>query len=202
MGREKLKDEDLIEARAMICQASLKLFAASGYDAVTMRAIAAELGWSAMTTYRYFPNKQSIFEAVREAALIRLSDAVADATRDCTNPVERLRSSFVAYAAFAIDNPNEYALAFEVYEQEMAAFPLSTTDTLRSWQISYDAAQEAYAAGLMTQDPNLAVHLLWAGVHGIIELSSARRLIFGIARDELITPMIDTLLSSFTVPSV
>lgn len=47
-----------------ILMASLKLFAESGYDAVSTSMIAAELGITKGALYRHFANKQEIFDSI------------------------------------------------------------------------------------------------------------------------------------------
>lgn len=54
--------------------------AAGGLDALTMRAVAAELGASPMALYRYFPTKDALVDALLDGALGRI--AVPDPTDD------------------------------------------------------------------------------------------------------------------------
>lgn len=199
MGRIKLSDEEIAAARTEICRVALLLFARDGYEAVTMRAIAEAFGWSTMKAYRYFASKEQIFVAVRALALVHLSDEIDAGTRAIDDPVERLAASFRAYARFAIANPAEYRLAFETYEQQMAGFPINTNDTLRSWTIAYAAAQKACHLGQLDGDPNFIVHLLWSAVHGLIELDLSKRLLFGKSFDDLVDPVITTIIASFAV---
>jgi len=56
------------------------LFAEHGPEAVTMRQLAAELGCSPMTPYRYFRDKDEILAAVRASAFDRFSDALEPPT--------------------------------------------------------------------------------------------------------------------------
>ncbi|MFT4181373.1 MAG: TetR/AcrR family transcriptional regulator [Rhizobium sp.] len=54
--------------RQEILQIAGKLFLSQGYGAVTMAAVAAELGGSKGTLYGYFPNKEDLFAAfIRQA---------------------------------------------------------------------------------------------------------------------------------------
>ena len=50
-----------------IVEAARQLFLAKGYVAVSMDAIAQEVGVTKQTVYRYFPSKEKLFEAVLES---------------------------------------------------------------------------------------------------------------------------------------
>jgi len=63
-----LSEDEIQDFRTSLCEVAERLFADCGYEGVTLRAIAAELGCSPMTPYRYFDNKEAIFTAVRMAA--------------------------------------------------------------------------------------------------------------------------------------
>lgn len=71
---EKTKDLLLIEA--------LKLFAARGYDAVTVAEIAKAVGCTASAIYKHYESKQALFDALmeesRNAFAARLSDMNVD----------------------------------------------------------------------------------------------------------------------------
>ncbi|MGN6773072.1 MAG: helix-turn-helix domain-containing protein, partial [Rhizobiaceae bacterium] len=52
---------------AALREAALTLMARHGYDAVTMRQLAAEVGVQAAALYRYFPTKEDLlFTLMRE----------------------------------------------------------------------------------------------------------------------------------------
>jgi AcrR family transcriptional regulator len=54
------------ETRAAIFEAALRLFREKGFDATTMRDVAAEAGVAAGAAYYYFPGKESIIQAYYE----------------------------------------------------------------------------------------------------------------------------------------
>lgn len=197
MPKAPLTPEEVETARRRICDVAMRLFAREGYRQVSMRAIATELGWSPMTAYRYYKSKTEIFVAVRELALARLADAMVRAARRERGPVARLRAYHVAYAEFALKHPNEHRLAFDVHESGMGGLRLFTPAALRSWQLTRDAAIEACAAGELGGDPLEIVHLLWAGVHGLVELQLAERLVFERDVAALLEPMLDAVLARY-----
>ncbi|RVT41939.1 TetR/AcrR family transcriptional regulator [Sphingobium algorifonticola] len=186
MTRSRTKTKDRATAREEICQTAMKLFAEQGYQAVTMRAIASQLGSSTMRTYRYFSSKHEIFASVREFALIELAKALDAATAGCGDSVDRLRTAFAAYADFSVSRPDEYALAFEIFPDTAEGLSLDNQQTFRSWQICLAAAEASCLEGKLVGDPVVITHALWCSVHGAIELNRKGRLIFGMTFDQII----------------
>ena len=68
MPRAALSQTEVDEFREALCASATRLFAEYGYEGVTMRALAKALGYSPMTPYRYFENKEAIFETVRPSS--------------------------------------------------------------------------------------------------------------------------------------
>jgi AcrR family transcriptional regulator len=61
-GRPQLRSDD--ETRAIIFENARHEFAANGYAATSMEAVARRAGVSTKTLYRLFPNKAALFEAM------------------------------------------------------------------------------------------------------------------------------------------
>lgn len=99
--------------RLQILNAVSRLHQDGGYGAVTMRSVAKEVGVSAMSLYRYFPNKAALLEHVWLGVL----DAALDATRahDKTgdSPLRRLRRLYESYIQFWLAHPQDFKLVFD-----------------------------------------------------------------------------------------
>ncbi|MEO7359589.1 MAG: TetR/AcrR family transcriptional regulator C-terminal domain-containing protein [Gemmatimonadaceae bacterium] len=52
-----------------VVQAAMQIADEDGLAAVTMAAVAARVGFTTMATYRYFPNKEALFDAIVDAGL-------------------------------------------------------------------------------------------------------------------------------------
>src|SRR6201747_2573169 len=97
-----LSDTDVADFRERLCEAAEKLFAERGPDAVTMRQLAAELGVSPMTPYRYFEDKNDILAAVRANGFNRFADSLEQARGSATGARARGAAVGEAYVTFAI----------------------------------------------------------------------------------------------------
>jgi len=75
-------------------EAALKLFAAGGYAAVSMRAIAAEVGVQAGALYNYTPDKQTLLFDLMERHMTELLAAVQD---DTAQAADVRLNAFVAF---------------------------------------------------------------------------------------------------------
>lgn len=69
-----LKDE----VRERILGAALQEFAAHGYEGATMTAIAARAGLGTASTYRYYPGKRELFDAVVTHELAQRFESLLD----------------------------------------------------------------------------------------------------------------------------
>lgn len=90
--------------------AALRLFADRGYAAVSMRAIAAEVGVQAGALYNYTSDKQSMLFDLMHTHMADLLGA-ADLSPD-GDPLERLRRFVEFHIRFHADRPDEVFISY------------------------------------------------------------------------------------------
>jgi AcrR family transcriptional regulator len=193
MTRAALSPEQIDDFRDCLVAAATRLFARRGYDGVTLRAIASELGCSPMTPYRYFRDKAAIFAAVRTAAYASFADAQEACCEEPAGPVQVLGDLGRAYVQFAVDHPDAYRLMFELGQPDPDGVPELRAAELRSITPLREWMGRAIDAGLVAGDPDVLTHLFWSGVHGIASLHLAGKLGFGCGIDDLLEPVLRTL---------
>lgn len=94
-------------ARKHILDISTQLFAAQGFDAVTMRQISHASGFSMPSIYHHFGNKEELFKAVELKMYSAHAQTLLDQIQADTNPEQRL-IKFI-YAMFErLDNNPDY----------------------------------------------------------------------------------------------
>ena len=76
--------------RPQLLDAAASHFAEAGYDAASMRDIAAAAGMKAGSMYYYFPSKEDLLVAVHEEGIRRISGAVIAALDGQSEPWMRL----------------------------------------------------------------------------------------------------------------
>ncbi len=184
MPRAALAADDIQAFRARAAAAAMHLFAEQGYEAVTMRAVAAALEVSAMTPYRYLEGKDELFALVRAEAFRRFADRLEHALAGgagSNDPIARLLRLKRAYVRFAVDEPDAYRIMFEVRTPEAAAVepPEVARESHRAFGCLHRTVADAVAAGRLHGDPLTLAHLAWASTHGLVSLHLAGRLGMG-----------------------
>jgi AcrR family transcriptional regulator len=191
--RSALSPQQIDDFRERLVAAATRLFARRGYDGVTLRAIAAELGCSPMTPYRYFEDKAAIFAAVRTAAFEGLAASQEACCDESAPPLAVLAELGRGYVRFALDQPDAYRLMFELGQPEPERFPELAAASRRSIAPLRGWIGRCIDAGQIAGDPDLLTHLFWSGVHGIASLHLAGKLAFGLGVGDLIEPVLQTL---------
>ena len=194
MPRSALDPRDLEAFRDALCRAAERRFAASGYDGVTLRGLAADLGCSPMTPYRYFENKEAIFAAVRCAAFERFASRQEAAFASQEDPAARLAATGEAYFSFAREEPHAYRIMFELAQDFDPDDEALVDASTRAWRPLRDAVVGAMEVGLLAGDPETVAHLAWASLHGLVSLDLAGKLQMGRSLGDLSAPMMQTLL--------
>ncbi len=193
MPRAALTHEAIEAFRLELCEVATRRFAAAGHAGVTLRGLAQELGVSPMTPYRYFRDKDEIFEVVRTAGFSRFADSQAEAFASSADPGERLRRLGHAYVAFASREPDAYRIMFEMGQPGDEQPRELDLEQERSWAPLLRAVDEAIAAGLVRGDAMIQAHVFWAGLHGLVSLELAGSLHHGMTLEALVEPMLENL---------
>ena len=83
--------------RPQLLDAAASHFAEAGYDAASMREIAAAAGMKAGSMYYYFPSKEDLLVAVHEEGIRRISEEVVAALDGQAGPWIRLEVAMVTH---------------------------------------------------------------------------------------------------------
>jgi len=108
-----LSDNDIAGFRDRLCDLATRLIAERGPDNFNMRMLAAEMGVSAMTPYRYFRDKDEILSMIRARAFSRLADQLEQALSMPGSLPERSTAVIRAYVRFALEEQTCYRLIFD-----------------------------------------------------------------------------------------
>ncbi len=166
MGITERREREKEEIRHRILDAARQLFAAHGYEKVTMRRIAEAIEYSPTTIYLHFEDKDDLVRALCHEDFARLLEAMRAAPVP-EDPVETIRQLGRAYCAFALRHPNQYRFMFMT--------PVGKEEKLEEGdpgELSFghllEAVKRAVAAGRLREvDPVTAAQVLWMGVHGV-----------------------------------
>jgi AcrR family transcriptional regulator len=108
--RERLRAETTAEIKKV----ALALMASSGPDAITLRAIAREMGMTANAIYGYFPTRDDLVTTLINDVYTALADAVDTAweATSATDPAVRIEAWANAFRAWALVNPQGFRLIY------------------------------------------------------------------------------------------
>ena len=149
--------------------AALRLFAREGYAAVSMRAIAAEVGVQAGALYLYTPDKQTLLFDLMRDHLEGVLAAWAAVRPDAAAPAERLAAFARFHVTHHIDRPEAVFIAY----MELRALTPANFARIEALRRAYEAELEAIlvdgarAGVFRLPDARLAARALIAMLTGV-----------------------------------
>jgi AcrR family transcriptional regulator len=194
------------ELREQIVKTATRIVEGCGPDCVTMREVAAEVGYSPTTLYLYFKDKDAILSEVVVEGFDDLADFCA---MSAVGPmaVDKFRQRARAYIVWGIMHPSLYQLMFETRidtERTPEEIARISRSAVEGWQALDDAIEAREVRGI--DDPTGFGVAVWAGTHGVTSLAISRRLSASAATakpDELLaeaTRLGDTLVDGMLAP--
>jgi len=175
MGIKARKERRREDLKQLILDAAKKLFTRQGYEATTIRKIAAEIGFSPTTIYLYYKDKNEILYALHREGFLLLS-RYFQALAQVDHPFERLKAMGRTYLQFSLENRDYYELMFVMKE------PLQNLNTPCGVPDDWEEGVESFDFLLHTvtgcqqigyfrqQDPRLLSIWIWSTVHGLCTL--------------------------------
>jgi len=108
--------------REMIMEAARNLFVKKGYQHVSMRQIAKELGYSHGALYYHFENKAELFYALVEEHFFMLDKILIDIMEQNIEDLEKLKKIMLGFIEFGLTHQNHYEIMFLIKDQEVRNF--------------------------------------------------------------------------------
>ncbi|HEY0813390.1 MAG TPA: TetR/AcrR family transcriptional regulator [Pseudonocardia sp.] len=174
---QRRRERERAAARESILSAALDVARRDGWDAVTMRRLADEIGYSANFAYRYFTGRDDILLALVREGFARLRDAMtavgrpAEPTSDSRSAAAAaaVRRAGHAYLDRALADPDLYQLMYG-----LGGVRVPATATWDEGQAVGDVLSGLLAAAGDAQ-PERHVLQLWATAHGLVALQVVGR---------------------------
>jgi AcrR family transcriptional regulator len=107
--------------RAAILEVAREVFTEEGYAATSMSSIAARLGGSKATLYKYFPSKEDLFSACLEDLIVSTADEMLPPAPN-SDDLEKTLAGFCRKVTTAMVSPPLLAL-FRLVVAESPRFP-------------------------------------------------------------------------------
>lgn len=99
-----------------VLTAAQQVFAQSGLEGATIRAIASAAGYTAGAVYSYYPTKEAIYADLLSHSLQEMREAIAGAIAGAVSDEERLREAVRAVYRFYRTRPQDLDLGLYVFQ--------------------------------------------------------------------------------------
>jgi AcrR family transcriptional regulator len=151
------------DLRAALLEVGLRLLAERDIEGVSLREMAREVGVSATSVYRHFPDKAALMRGLALEGLDRLANAQRDAASGKEGVVS-LAATGRAYVRFALANPALFRLIFTSSAQLQATGEVEALRMLRA------NAAAALPSGAGSEQAEASALRAWSLVHGLAML--------------------------------
>jgi AcrR family transcriptional regulator len=159
------------EVRATILDTAWALVVAEGWHSFSIRKIADAIEYSVPVIYSHFENKDAILLEFNRKGFVLLTEALAAAKANETDPAEQIRVMGRAYWKFAFSNKEYYQLMF--------GLGIPTCDTaqkipaMAEFQavVKSSIMAMAPAGKKLPFDPFLKYQSFWSMLHGLVSIN-------------------------------
>jgi AcrR family transcriptional regulator len=185
-ARRELHREEL---KAEIREGARAIFVRDGYQAFSMRKLAAEIGYSPAAVYLYFTSKEALFRSLVEESFARLLEVLEGlSARPGADPVARLKRGLRLYVDWGLEHPDDYQVAFLLPEPAQGPYrPHPAFDVLRTMLSA--CLPDGGARGARVEKGSRA---LWSAVHGVTSLLIQRPNFPWGSREAVVRQVIDS----------
>ena len=161
-------EHTLEQLREMVLRAAENIVIEEGFNALTVRKVAMEIGYTVGSIYMVFQNMDDLIMHVKARTLDELSDELSE-QQTFDSIEEHIQALADTYLTFASRNFNRWRMIFEAikdvpvpdwYQQKVHEMFLIVEDLLQ--RLCPDQSKE---------QASLATQALWSGVHGVCVLA-------------------------------
>jgi len=164
--------------RAATLDTTRTLLVSDGYENLSMRKIARQVGCSVSSIYEHFASKDQLVHALIDEGFQRWYDIVLEAAGAPGTALQRLDLHCRRYVEFGLANPEFYEIMYLHHPRSLGRFPRElfrraarSMDVLS--QLVLDAAPDALAGPARARTH---AHVVWAILHGVVSTILATRL--------------------------
>ena len=172
--------EDL---RARLLSAAGRLFGREGYDNVSIRRIAEEVGCSQMAMYRHFPDKEALIRHLCTELYQRFTIQLHEKFDYLADPRERLRMALRHFVLLSVKNPHHYRLTFLVPAIDTQAIEMRNAAASPAIAYFRENLKLALPRGASDQLVEERLHQVFAVLHGITVMLVNHARVYHLTRD-------------------
>lgn len=172
----RLRDKEQTARRQLLLTATRRLLRKGGAQAVTMRAVADEVGVSTTVVYGFFQDKATLITQAVDGDLKRFAHHLERAVQEASSPADSLLRVAVAYVTFGTAHPQSYRLMFmeprpaSAIENSSIEFGNASEDAYALARALVEGLLAGQAVPIDERTIEMAAQMFWEMVHGITSL--------------------------------
>ncbi len=164
------------ETKNTLLRVTRELIDSKGIEGVSMREVGRHAGLSRTALYRHFENKQSLLAAIVVQNFEVLLADILESADPLTQPKQLLVNLFNVYYQFGYGNSEHYQLMFNT-KWDAEQYPELRRVANLVFQKTLEYVTDALKESKTTHhNPKQATAILYAFIHGLVELHLAGHL--------------------------
>ncbi len=159
------------EIKEMVLQAAETIIVEEGSQALKVRKIAMEIGYTVGSIYMVFDNMADLMLHIKARTLDDLAGELEQVVEQCDAPELCIAELAKVYVSFAIDHYHRWSMIFgqDAHEQDEA--PDWYLQKVNQMFIRVESLFRQLSPQQSSEQTQLAARALWSGVHGVCMLS-------------------------------
>jgi AcrR family transcriptional regulator len=203
MSVKERRQREKENLRQVILDTAREMFAAEGYQSVSMRKIADKIEYSPTTIYLYFRDKNDLLRQICDETFAKLGKKLHSIGKKHGATLAGFRAGLQAYVEFGLAHPKHYEVTFMLplmenlgeMEDKYADSPGEKAFDFMRRGVADCMANGDFEKG----DVNLVSQTLWAGIHGVTSLLIGHEGFPFVDKKKLVNSVIDTMLKGLAV---
>jgi AcrR family transcriptional regulator len=188
-------DHSREELRELALAAAEKIVEEQGYEGLSARKVAAQIGYTVGTLYLVFENIDDLILQINARTLDRLHVRMTQPHANSIDPRDYLVQLGQAYIRFADEDPHRWAMVFEHRLAEDRSLPAWYQEKVARMFAMVEQGLQPLAGRHSQDDVLQASRALWGGVHGICILALSDNL--GVAGVDSVQQLTESLIRNY-----
>lgn len=184
--------EQIEQIKQTVLKSALSILSTQGYDALTMRSIAAKCGMTAANIYNYFHSKDDIYLELVIQGFEILHSSLAHALQTDAPPIKRVELVLDAYYEFGKNYGEHYDIMFTLPTpkfndfvgtplEEKARKEMDLSEKIITMLGNFVAELISSRSEDAQKEAMLRLVEGWGAIHGIVSLARSRVLSYVMA---------------------
>lgn len=206
MDKKTILEKKSALIRESILHAAETYFAQGGVDAVNIRQIARDIGYSATNIYKYFEHKDAIIHALISKRMHEIASSINEVDINQHHVIDAIKQAFTLHIDRVLVYGEHYKAVMlssnPLFLERTSMLNPNTLERLPAHQKLIETIKIGIARGeLKPVDPIMTAQILWSSVFGLL----MRVIIEGYPDQtyihKLLDYQLDTLLNGIAIPS-